>query len=292
MGQEPVLYARSIADNICYGLEGSARPDQPAIVAAATLGNAHDFIRRAGNGCNGSDATNGTNATNGSQQSNDGNTPDFLCAFGYDTFIGERYFRSYHYFRYFFSAFEHGYDTFIGERGTQLSGGQKQRVAIARALVRKPAVRPLLAVICCRLLSLSVTFCYYSSRLLSYASQRLRKVETATLSSQHGPQSPAVHVERRMLCRYLMPLPVAVQVLLLDEATSALDAESESVVQALTRRASPPLMHAPAHAPARPPAFPDPSSTLPRAFTDPSPTPPLPPLTQRWMHVPIRPSTK
>lgn len=27
VGQEPVLYARSIADNICYGLEGDMRPD-------------------------------------------------------------------------------------------------------------------------------------------------------------------------------------------------------------------------------------------------------------------------
>jgi len=44
VGQEPVLYARSIADNITYGLEGEAQPDHDGIVAAATLGNAHDFI--------------------------------------------------------------------------------------------------------------------------------------------------------------------------------------------------------------------------------------------------------
>jgi len=44
VGQEPVLYARSIADNICYGLQDSARPDFSAVVAAATLANADSFI--------------------------------------------------------------------------------------------------------------------------------------------------------------------------------------------------------------------------------------------------------
>ena len=44
VGQEPVLYARSLADNICYGLDAEARPDHDAVVKAARLGNAHDFI--------------------------------------------------------------------------------------------------------------------------------------------------------------------------------------------------------------------------------------------------------
>ena len=41
VGQEPVLYARSVAENISYNLEGAS---QPAVEHAAKLANAHDFI--------------------------------------------------------------------------------------------------------------------------------------------------------------------------------------------------------------------------------------------------------
>ena len=40
----------------------------------------------------------------------------------------------------FIMGFPEGYHTMVGERGASLSGGQKQRVAIARALVRQPTV--------------------------------------------------------------------------------------------------------------------------------------------------------
>jgi len=43
VGQEPVLFARSINDNICYGLEDS-RPTSEQVIRAAKLANAHDFI--------------------------------------------------------------------------------------------------------------------------------------------------------------------------------------------------------------------------------------------------------
>lgn len=105
VGQEPILFGRSIRENILYGLpaEHPARFLSPqreaadmaaagvwfgaemgldAVIQAAKLANAHEFI----------------------------------------------------------SAMPQGYETEIGERGVQLSGGQKQRVAIARALVRKPKV--------------------------------------------------------------------------------------------------------------------------------------------------------
>eukprot|EP00900_Chrysochromulina_parva_P009996 jgi/Chrpa1/18999/Chrysochromulina_OHIO_Genome00006674-RA len=61
VGQEPTLFARSLRDNICYGLETldeHTRPDADAVVRAATLANAHEFIS--------------------------------ALEHGYDTFIGER----------------------------------------------------------------------------------------------------------------------------------------------------------------------------------------------------------
>ena len=44
VGQEPVLFARSIEDNICYGLDGECRPTSEEVHAAALLANAHDFV--------------------------------------------------------------------------------------------------------------------------------------------------------------------------------------------------------------------------------------------------------
>jgi ATP-binding cassette subfamily B (MDR/TAP) protein 9 len=41
VGQEPVLYARSVKENIAYGLEEWKMED---VEAAARLANAHDFI--------------------------------------------------------------------------------------------------------------------------------------------------------------------------------------------------------------------------------------------------------
>ena len=102
MGQEPVLFSGSIADNIAYGLDptlfeerklmmesedetvrsAAAETVREKVIAAAKLANAHDFI----------------------------------------------------------SAFPQGYDTDVGSNGTSMSGGQKQRIAIARALVKRPAV--------------------------------------------------------------------------------------------------------------------------------------------------------
>ena len=108
VGQEPILFSGTIADNIAYGLppellgesaQLSVRDDVPAaavstssklskdelrarVIAAAKLANAHDFI----------------------------------------------------------SDFPQGYDTDVGTGGTAMSGGQKQRIAIARALIKKPSV--------------------------------------------------------------------------------------------------------------------------------------------------------
>merc|ERR1719460_3506190 len=44
VGQEPVLFACSIKDNITYGLEGEDEPTMEEVVEAAKCANAHDFI--------------------------------------------------------------------------------------------------------------------------------------------------------------------------------------------------------------------------------------------------------
>jgi len=44
VGQEPILYARTIAQNIIYGLEGDSEPKMDEIIASAKASNAHDFI--------------------------------------------------------------------------------------------------------------------------------------------------------------------------------------------------------------------------------------------------------
>ena len=44
VGQEPTLFARSLFENICYGLEGERRPHADEVVRAASLANAHGFI--------------------------------------------------------------------------------------------------------------------------------------------------------------------------------------------------------------------------------------------------------
>ena len=100
IGQEPVLFSGSIADNIAYGIDKELLQKTTAgtsnesssllspealrqrVIEAAMQSNAHEFI----------------------------------------------------------STFPQGYDTDVGSGGVGLSGGQKQRIAIARALIRRPAV--------------------------------------------------------------------------------------------------------------------------------------------------------
>ena len=104
VGQEPILFAGTIGENIAYGLNGDLKGSTSVkdsqkdsqkeksdnlsenlmsqVIAAAKLANAHQFI----------------------------------------------------------SEFPQGYNTDVGSNGVAMSGGQKQRIAIARALIKKPAV--------------------------------------------------------------------------------------------------------------------------------------------------------
>lgn len=106
VGQEPVLFAGTIADNILGGMDmdlerlrrrnsAASHPESNStdelytpeelrerVIAASKQANAHEFI----------------------------------------------------------SSFPDGYDTDVGSSGLSMSGGQKQRIAIARALIKQPAI--------------------------------------------------------------------------------------------------------------------------------------------------------
>lgn len=109
VSQEPILFAGTVRENICYGLAlediematGSFSPDTAVLEAqtgqvsqerleeVAKTANAHDFI----------------------------------------------------------SALPDGYDTMVGEHGTLLSAGQRQRIAIARAILRDPVRKKALLIL-------------------------------------------------------------------------------------------------------------------------------------------------
>ena len=104
VSQEPVLFDRSIADNIRYEANFREVCDEE-IVEAARAANINNFIQ---------------------------SLPEVYIA------VKKRIVWFMHVFT-FHHCFQ-GYSTNVGSKGTQLSGGQKQRIAIARALVRDPKI--------------------------------------------------------------------------------------------------------------------------------------------------------
>lgn len=106
VSQEPVLFNRSIAENIAYGRESGDVP-MNQIIEAARIANVHNFIAA-------------LPLVKHSHSSDKERTRLFIS---------------------FFVAFcQQGYHTVLGSKSAQLSGGQKQRVAIARALLRNPKI--------------------------------------------------------------------------------------------------------------------------------------------------------
>ena len=104
VGQEPVLFSGTIAENISYGLDASFAPEL-AIVEASEK-HTTEQVTAAKNILRGRilDAARQANAHE------------------------------------FIVSLPNGYDTDVGSSGSSLSGGQKQRIAIARALIKKPVV--------------------------------------------------------------------------------------------------------------------------------------------------------
>ncbi|ETO18309.1 hypothetical protein RFI_18967 [Reticulomyxa filosa] len=102
VSQEPVLFARTIYENITYGLRHEVSIEQ--VIAAAKTANAHEFIM---------------------------SFPD-----RYDTLVVKRAYLCHT--DLFLLTFL--FVCLFGERGIRLSGGQKQRVAIARAILINPKI--------------------------------------------------------------------------------------------------------------------------------------------------------
>lgn len=107
VGQEPVLFDRTIAENIAYG-DNYRQVSMEEIIEAAKKSNIHSFV---------------SSLPLVSQPRN------FTARHLHER---NRINSS--------ISYAQGYETRLGTKGTQLSGGQKQRIAIARALVRNPRV--------------------------------------------------------------------------------------------------------------------------------------------------------
>jgi ATP-binding cassette, subfamily B, bacterial len=96
--QEPQMLHRTIAENICYGMERDG-------------GDGVDGVGDDGTG-HGTDATSRVDM-------------DLVRAVGRAAYVDE-----------FVQRLPEGYQTVVGERGLKLSGGQRQRVAIAQAMAK------------------------------------------------------------------------------------------------------------------------------------------------------------
>ncbi|QPG98942.1 hypothetical protein C2857_000438 [Epichloe festucae Fl1] len=119
--QNPVLFDRSIMENIAHGLIGSSRPEHAPLHGLLVSG---DLSRLADEVVEGGDMD---ELAARSSQLNELLSLIRVAATqaGLDTSLVK---------------FPHGLATSVGTGGGNLSGGQKQRVALARALIRQPSI--------------------------------------------------------------------------------------------------------------------------------------------------------
>jgi ATP-binding cassette subfamily B (MDR/TAP) protein 1 len=131
VGQEPVLFAGTVAENIAKGRVGAL--DQPLVPLAEAMHSADN----AGAECFEELRALCSHASPYSAVAPAACDVE-MGTLGVDQDILEAALSSNA--NDFISSFPKGYDTEVGEGSSMVSGGQKQRIAIARALVKKPAV--------------------------------------------------------------------------------------------------------------------------------------------------------
>lgn len=103
VGQEPVLFATTILENVMMGKENATKKEA---ITACTAANAHSFISGLPQGYDTEVCIITCYHLSSEKRSND--TQNSLLQ--------------------------------VGDRGTQLSGGQKQRIALARAMIKDPRI--------------------------------------------------------------------------------------------------------------------------------------------------------
>lgn len=103
VGQEPVLFATTILENVMMGKENATKKEA---ITACTAANAHSFISGLPQGYDTEVCIITCYHLSSKKRSND--TQNSLLQ--------------------------------VGDRGTQLSGGQKQRIALARAMIKDPRI--------------------------------------------------------------------------------------------------------------------------------------------------------
>ena len=123
VGQEPVLFHGSIADNIA---RGRSEYGETAVLSIEKVMAAHDVQKSVA----------GKQMIPSSDDIEMGSRVVDTAAVSEDIIEAAKASAAHN----FIMGFPAGYHTDVGESSVMVSGGQKQRIAIARALIKKPAV--------------------------------------------------------------------------------------------------------------------------------------------------------